>query len=1723
MLPLKWRHKGYRRNLFLALLLSSLASTAQAICLENDFTYDDQQPFFVCQTSCVASVPNSLSCTAPRQNRICNELCADLKTESCPSVTKNPINLSNGAKYSSATDYTSSGVYPLTIQRNYQSRYNAVDGPFGVNWTAGVAGTQIVSRNFGTLGDLYMVTRPNGTVIKYNFAGNGATTPVKSDTKERLQLVNNGYLGSTEWQLILPNGDIEVYDFDTNEFVTNGRYDSKIRFHVRNDGRFHSFQYDTGGRLISETDDNGRILTYEYNAGGRISTITTPAGQKYRYSYDANNNLTNVFYPDNTPADLSDDVFITYVYENTEFPNHLTGIIDETGNRHTNYVYDEAGRAIVSELAGGAERLEVLEYNGTSVRIRNALSKETVYRYLNVGSGAGLRRQLVAVDGEASANCEASNSSFTYDSNGFRDTMTNERGFITDYLHDEVGRELSRNEGLLDVNGSLVATPEARLVETDWNANGKRIEKREANIRTTITYTSPESRRIATLTESDLTGKATFASRTTRNTYTYFTADGRRVQTQTIDGPRTDITDDITTLNFSDLGNLIQYTNALNQQVQLANYNDRGQPQTITDENNVVTELSYSPRGWLESSTVVDPSGNGTNAITLYAYYNNGLLQRITFPDNTFLNYDYDAAQRLTTIENALGERITYTLDAEGNREQTEITGSNGNIQYRVAQAFDELSRLMGITSANNQVTENNYDVNDNLVETINPRLFSTRQVYDPLDRVAQIIDAKDGASHVTYDEQDRITSVTDAKGQVTRYTYDGYGHLLRRESPDTGTTDYSYDEAGNLLSMVDSRGIIALYTYDALNRLLSLTYPNRSEENVTYSYDDTTGGNFGIGRVTRITDQSGTTQLRYDYRGNIIEKRYSIGDQNYVTTYEYDLADKMTRQTYSTGQIINYAYDDLGRVSQITTELQGVTGAQVVVDNVNYLPYGPVTNYLYGNGKTYSVDYDQDYRINTILTDNLQLDFSYDANNNITQLGDRITTAENQDFEYDSLDRLINATGSYGVLDYLHDAIGNRTNQTRSLNANIISETYQYAPGSSRLQSIIIEQNGTSTSRQFSYDERGNIIVDDRVDNTDIIFAYNDANRIETATADTETVGYLYNNLGQRVSKTVGDRTEHYHYSLSGQLITVTLSPDQLVEGYIYLGTMPVGHLFDADNQVDSSTTNTPPSIAITEPDDNTTVTEGNEVSLAATASDVEDGNLDGLIQWVSSLDGDLGSGASVTTTLLSAGSHTITASVNDTQGASGTAQITLIVEVAANTPPTITIDLPANNTIITLGDTLLLVSSANDTEDGDLSPSVQWSSSLDGDLGTGADITVNTLSLGVHTITALVTDNANASSSTEITVTVLPVAVPNTPPVISISTPTNGTSIEQGTALPLGASATDNEDGDLSSFINWSSSLDGNLGTGAQLSITTLSIGTHVITAIGTDSSGLSGSATVSVSITAPPTNTPPVINLLSPSEGSRFEQGEAVTLNATAIDEQDSDLSNTITWTSSLDGHLGSGTPLTLTSLTAGQHTLTATVTDSDNNTVTATVMISITDAPLPSQSCAVECGIDLTAFEPSVHDCKDNWSFSCLRDYFKHRRVQHKALQCTTIATTDCKVRKSSPWLFVKGGSHTLEQLVQSGGDIDTALQWSSSIDGDLGNGRQLTTQLSPGKHRITLRVNDKMVAKSLINVKQQKQHGSAVVPRQHPNGIAIQPTDSGAYTFRWAAVSKEGVQ
>ncbi|MFZ7112940.1 MAG: S8 family serine peptidase [Desulfatiglandales bacterium] len=90
-----------------------------------------------------------------------------------------------------------------------------------------------------------------------------------------------------------------------------------------------------------------------------------------------------------------------------------------------------------------------------------------------------------------------------------------------------------------------------------------------------------------------------------------------------------------------------------------------------------------------------------------------------------------------------------------------------------------------------------------------------------------------------------------------------------------------------------------------------------------------------------------------------------------------------------------------------------------------------------------------------------------------------------------------------------------------------------------------------------------------------------------------------------------------------------------------------------------------------------------------------------------------------------------------------------------APNNPPTVGITSPTEGASFASGESISFAGSASDTEDGDLTGSLVWTSSLYGQIGTGGSFSA-TLSNGTHTISASVTDSEGLTASESITITV-------------------------------------------------------------------------------------------------------------------------------------------------------------------------------------------------------------------------------------------------------------------------------------------------------------------------------------------------------------------------------
>ncbi len=309
------------------------------------------------------------------------------------------------------------------------------------------------------------------------------------------------------------------------------------------------------------------------------------------------------------------------------------------------------------------------------------------------------------------------------------------------------------------------------------------------------------------------------------------------------------------------------------------------------------------------------------------------------------------------------------------------------------------------------------------------------------------------------------------------------------------------------------------------------------------------------------------------------------------------------------------------------------------------------------------------------------------------------------------------------------------------------------------------------------------------------------------------------------------------------------------------------------------SSSDVTPPTVSITSPADGATVS--GTISVAATASDDV-----GVVGVQFKLDGaNLGAeqtsgpySISWDTTGATAGAHTLTAVARDAAGNTTTsAAVHVTVD---NGAPTVSITSPADGASVR--GTISVAATASD-DVGVVG--VQFK--LDG-TNLGAEQTSGPYSVswdttgasnGAHTLTAVARDAAGHSTTSA----AIHVTVDNSAPTVSVTSPSDGSSV-RGT-VSVTATASDNV-----GVVGVQFKLDGaNLGSELTAGPFTLSWdttpatdGAHVLTAVARDAAG---NTTTSAAVHVTVDNSAPTVAISSPAEGAKVRG--TISVAATASD--------------------------------------------------------------------------------------------------------------------------------------------------------------------------------------------------------------------------------------------
>lgn len=236
----------------------------------------------------------------------------------------------------------------------------------------------------------------------------------------------------------------------------------------------------------------------------------------------------------------------------------------------------------------------------------------------------------------------------------------------------------------------------------------------------------------------------------------------------------------------------------------------------------------------------------------------------------------------------------------------------------------------------------------------------------------------------------------------------------------------------------------------------------------------------------------------------------------------------------------------------------------------------------------------------------------------------------------------------------------------------------------------------------------------------------------------------------------------------------------------------------------------NLPPVVSIVSPSDGSHLPYGSMFDLQAQVDDLENGPAGVTVHWSSNLDGPLGVGTSLTTSL-SHGAHTITATASDAHG--GTRQASIVVH-ADNVAPSASIIAPSAGATIVQNVPFTLQGTSSDVNLGLAGTlpcsSLTWSSpSYPGWFATGCSVARAFPNLGPLTIFLTAQDVFGATGTATRTVTV--VAPPlNAPPNVFISSPEDGDSFDAMASVFLNGGAIDPDNGAIVSY-RWTVIRDG------------------------------------------------------------------------------------------------------------------------------------------------------------------------------------------------------------------------------------------------------------------------------------------------------------------------
>ncbi|WP_322784311.1 RHS repeat-associated core domain-containing protein [Verminephrobacter aporrectodeae] len=614
------------------------------------------------------------------------------------------------------------------------------------------------------------------------------------------------------------------------------------------EGNTRNYVFNRMGALVKSTDPLGNATTYETDATGNLTKITNPLGHVRTFRYDKNGNQTSsidakgkatlmAYDRVNRRVQTTNAVGGEYKWR-YDAQGLVIGETDEDG-RATSAEYDLFQRLIrTSDALGNVTNYSDQIADGSATGQLGSLLDPTEVRYPSFTQqmryDAGERptsETLVYTD--SSGTQTVTRSRKTYDARGQLKSETDANGKVRSYTYDAFGQMVESVDAL------------GGKTQVRYDARGNLIEVKDAKGNTTgFTYDRNDRLTSETLAEGQVThysydGAGRLTERIdpagTKKRYSYDTAN-RVTQIQQI---RDTTVVRTVALTWDAENNLTAWSDT--------------DPTRPTGQQTTSAVLTYDGVGRKTGETISypNPVGGNYNLGYRYQYSLAGKKTRMTWPDDTALDYNYSAHGQLESI-NIPGEGsisvnqykwiapARLTLPGGGTQEKnwdgllslqglkSKTPGQQITLDlvsnYGKQQEMKTAKRTDTVNGTSN-TRDSNYNYDDELrltrVVTDTGGLFGRDTEIFSLDGLAnRITHSRTGSGAWQYDRNHRLLQRPSPGGSGTvSYIYDANGNQTQK-SEGSSTTRYHYDSDNRLIEVQNGIGnSIARYGYDPMNR----------------------------------------------------------------------------------------------------------------------------------------------------------------------------------------------------------------------------------------------------------------------------------------------------------------------------------------------------------------------------------------------------------------------------------------------------------------------------------------------------------------------------------------------------------------------------------------------------------------------------------------------------------------------------------------------------------------------------------------------------------------------------------------------------------------------------------------------------------------------------------------------------------------------------------------